>query len=132
MPYVQGRGWTADPETGAGEQGGFTIPLSLEADGQVRLEIPFAMTLVSYRLVGDDDIVVDIWKDSFANFPPTDADSITGGNEPTLSSATTAEETDLSGWGSVSVAAGDWLIFNTDSVGGGGTYAELAVRYTRA
>lgn len=59
-------------------------------------------------------IVIDVWKDVYANFPPTNTDSITGGNEPELSTATHSQDTTLSGW-TTTVDAGDVLRFNVDS-----------------
>lgn len=80
------------------------------------LEIPYNCEIQSVRLVGDvsGSIVVDIWKDSYANFPPTVADTITASAKPTLSSAQKAEDTTLTGW-TKALAAGDWLAFNVDS-----------------
>jgi hypothetical protein len=81
------------------------------------LEIPFACTITAVRLLADQSgsIVIDIWKDTYANYPPTDADSITSATPPTLSSATKAENTTLSSW-TTSISAGDILRFNIDSV----------------
>jgi hypothetical protein len=80
------------------------------------LSIPFACTINSVTVLADQvgDIVVDIWKDTFANYPPTVADSICGSAKPTLSSAATSEDTTLTGW-TTSIAAGDVLLFNVDS-----------------
>lgn len=84
---------------------------------QCYIEMPFAMTIEAVRLVSSvsGSIVVDIWKDTYANFPPTDADTITASAKPTLSSAAKYEDTDLTGW-TVALAKGDWLVFNVDSV----------------
>jgi hypothetical protein len=60
-------------------------------------------------------IVVDVWKDTYANYPPTNADTITASAKPTISSATKSQDATLSGW-TTSVAAGDILAFNVDSV----------------
>jgi hypothetical protein len=60
-------------------------------------------------------IVVDIWKDTFANRPPTVADTITASAKPTLSSATGSLDTTLTGW-TTSVTAGDMFGINVDSV----------------
>ena len=50
------------------------------------VEIPYDCEITSARLVADaaGSIVVDIWNDTYANFPPTDADSITAAAKPTL------------------------------------------------
>lgn len=115
------------------ETGGLQVPFDApEAGDQVRVRMPYAGTIDAWYLGGDDDIQIDVWKDTFANFPPTDADSITNSNEPALSSATTASATDLSGWSDTTFDAGDWLVFNVDSVGGSITYADLALVISRS
>lgn len=81
------------------------------------LPIPFGCAINSVTLGADQtgSVVVDIWKDGQANFPPTVADSITASAKPTLSSASTSVDTTLTGW-TTSISAGDWLYFNVDSV----------------
>jgi hypothetical protein len=82
------------------------------------LEIPFACTLEAWTLAADvaGAIKIDIWKDTYANFPPTNDDSICGGHEPEIVATNQkAQNTNLSNWTSVSVAAGDILGFNVDS-----------------
>jgi hypothetical protein len=80
------------------------------------LEVPFAAVIVSWRLLADaaGSVVVDLWRDSYANAPPTVADTITGGAKPTLSSAIKAEATTLTGWSPV-LAPGDWLRVHVES-----------------
>ena len=80
------------------------------------LRIPFACEIQRVTLLADQSgsITIDIWKDTYANFPPTDADSICGGNEPAISSAQKYEDTTLSGW-TKTINAGDILTFNVDS-----------------
>ena len=80
------------------------------------LEIPFACTINRVTMMADQSgsIVVDIWKDTYANFPPTDADSITASAPPTISSAQKSQDSTLSGW-TTSITAGDILAFNVDS-----------------
>jgi len=80
------------------------------------LRIPFGCEIQSVTLLADQtgSIQVDIWKDTYGNFPPTDGDSITGGNEPAISSAQKYEDTTLSGW-TKTINAGDVLAFNVDS-----------------
>lgn len=92
--------------------GGATITTGVKGD----LEVPFACTITSVTLLADQvgSIVVDIWKDTYANAPPTAADSITASAKPTLSSAQKSQDTTLTGW-SKNLAAGDILRFNVDS-----------------
>lgn len=81
------------------------------------LQIPFACTITKATILADQSgsIVVDIWKDTYANFPPTNADSITASAPPTLSTAQKNEDATLTGW-TTAVAAGDILAYNVDSV----------------
>ncbi len=78
--------------------------------------VPDKCTIQAWRIVGDQEgsIVVDVWKDTFANFPPTVDDSITGGEDIALSSADKAEGITLGAW-TTSMNKGDWLAFNVDS-----------------
>lgn len=80
------------------------------------LVVDYACTIQSATLVADQSgsIVVDVWKDSYANFPPTDADSITASAPPTLSGAAKSQDTTLTGW-TKNIAAGNILAFNVDS-----------------
>lgn len=92
--------------------GGAAITTGIKGD----LEIPFACTLTQNTLLADQSgsIVIDIWVDSYANFPPTVADTITASAKPTLSTATKSQDATLTGW-TTSIAAGSILRFNVDS-----------------
>ena len=93
--------------------GGAVITTGIKGD----LEIPFACTIQQVTLLADQigSIVVDVWKDTYANFPPVDADSITASAPPTLSTAIKSQDSTLTGW-TTAIAAGDTLRFNVDSV----------------
>jgi hypothetical protein len=80
------------------------------------LEVPFACTITAVRLLADvsGSVVVNIWKDTYANYPPTVADKITASAPPTISGATKSQDTTLTGW-TTAIAAGDILAFNVDS-----------------
>lgn len=93
--------------------GGSTITTGIKGD----LEIPFACTITQATLLADQSgsIVIDIWKDTYANYPPTDADSITSSTPPTISTAVKSQDSTLTSW-TTSVAAGNTLRFNVDSV----------------
>lgn len=93
--------------------GGSTITTGQK--GHIR--VPFACTINRVTMLADQSgsIVVDIWKDTYANFPPADADSITASAPPTISGAQKSEDSTLSGW-TTSIAADDILAFNVDSV----------------
>lgn len=81
------------------------------------LEVPYGCTINRVTLLADQSgsIVVDIWKDTYANYPPTGADSITASAKPTISSATKSQDSTLTGW-TTTITAGDTLRFNVDSI----------------
>jgi hypothetical protein len=81
------------------------------------LEIPFACTITQATLLADQtgSIVIDIWKSTYAGFPPTVANTITASAKPTLASASKYQDDTLTGW-TTAIAAGDILAFNVDSV----------------
>lgn len=81
------------------------------------IEIPFACTIIRATALADQtgSIVVDVWKDTYANALPDNADSITASAPITLSSATKAQDSTLTGW-TTAISAGDVLGFNVDSV----------------
>lgn len=95
--------------------GGGASVIATGIAGDFRAEFPF--TITEWTLLGDQSgsIVIDIWKDTYANYPPTVADTITAAAKPTISAATKGNSSTLTGW-TTSVAAGDCLRFNADSV----------------
>ena len=83
---------------------------------KIYLRVGYDCTITGWELVADQSgsIAIDIWKDSFAHFPPTLADTITASAKPSLSSAQTNSSSSLTGW-TTSVSAGDYLEINVDS-----------------
>lgn len=80
------------------------------------ITIPYNCTITGWDIFSDvsGSIVVDVWKDTYANFPPTVADTIAGSEKPTLSSAVKNQDNSLSTW-TTSVSSGDIIGFNVDS-----------------
>jgi hypothetical protein len=84
------------------------------------LPIPTACTITGWTVLSIDaspatsgSIVIDVWKDTYANFPPTVGDTITAAAKPTITTATKATGAPT-GW-TTAVAADDILAFNVDS-----------------
>ena len=79
-------------------------------------EIPCDMTIADWTLISTSSIsiVIDLWRDTYANFPPTVADTQTGDQKPTLSAQTKVTSSDLSHW-TVAWNAGDLVRVNIDS-----------------
>lgn len=81
------------------------------------IQVPFNCTINSVTLLAAQtgSIVIDIWKDTYANFPPTVADSICASALPTITAANKSTDSILTGWNKT-ITAGDVLYFNVNSV----------------
>jgi hypothetical protein len=116
--------WNQDVQANVTALAEGEILITLDGSGAVlstgivaRLYLTHAYTIQQVTLGANaaGSVVVDIWKDVHANYPPTVADTITAAAKPTLSAATTYQDGTLTGW-TTAIAAGDWLFFNIDSV----------------
>lgn len=93
--------------------GGSAITTGIKGD----LEIPFACTINQVTMLASPSgsIVVDIWKQAYADFPPEDAQSITASAVPTITTAEKSQDSTLTGW-TTAISAGDCLRFYVDSI----------------
>lgn len=80
--------------------------------------VPFSGTIVSWVIYADQigSAQVDVWKTSYASYPPTVADTITGTDQPKLVTAIKNTNLSLGAWTNTTVNAGDIFAFNVDSV----------------
>lgn len=94
------------------DNAGVVVATGIKGD----IQVPFACTITGVFLLADQSgsMVIDLWKDTYANYPPTDADSITSSAPVTISTATKATDTTLTGW-TTAVSAGDIIRVNVDS-----------------
>ena len=88
------------------------------------LKVPFAGVFTSVDVLGNTtgSVVVDIWKCSYSQFDagathPVSADSIVGGNYPTISSGTKYTDSVLASW-TTAFSANDVLAFVINSNSG--------------
>lgn len=81
--------------------------------------VPFACIITGYTLLADQtgDIVIDVWHDTYANYPPTVADTITASAKPTLTGAIKSQNLDVaaSSWTNLTLAAHDVLAIKVNS-----------------
>jgi hypothetical protein len=96
------------------------------------ITIPYSGTINGWDILADQSgsIVIDVWKDTYASFPPSVADTIAGSEKPTLSSAQKNQDNSLSTW-TTSVTADDIVAFNVDSASTV-TRVTLSIKITRA
>ncbi len=112
----------AEVNTAAVSQFGITIDgggSAITTGVKGYIQIPYDCTINANTIVADvaGAIVIDVWKDTYANFPPVVGDSITASAPPTIA-ATNQSSTDstLTGWGvGKTCLAGDVLGFNVVS-----------------
>lgn len=94
--------------------------VAVTAGMQTWVEIPYDCNIEAARITAQPSgsAVVDLWLDTYANFPPTNADTITNSNELTLSSQDKAEKDSAQlasdGW-TRALTKGEWLMVNVDS-----------------
>jgi len=93
--------------------------------------LPFACTIQSWTLVAGNSgsITIDIWKSSFAGYPPGAANSICGGVKPQIVSGQKASSSSLGAW-ATALADGDVLSFSVDAASGV-TLASLSLKVIR-
>lgn len=112
--FLRGDGtFVAPPGASGGDTTGQII-LGWDGGGSVvtgeyaEVVAPFAGTITGWTLLADaaGSVSVDVRKDTYANFPPTGADSIVASAPPVLSSQQKAASTTLTGW-TTAIAAGD-------------------------
>jgi hypothetical protein len=96
---------------------GFGGPISTGLVSYVR--IPSDCTITGWDIISANGVtgslVMDVWKDTYANFPPTSTDSIAGSEKPTLSSATKNQDAALTTWTTTACTKGEYLGFHVDS-----------------
>jgi hypothetical protein len=95
---------------------GDPIGPTLSSGVKAYLEVPFPCNVTGWTLLANQsgNIQLDVWKDTYAAFPPTVADTITGSEKPALSGAQKAQDLALSTW-TVFIAAGSILAINIDA-----------------
>jgi hypothetical protein len=94
---------------------GSVLVTPIEAVQGVR--VPYACTIRKVTVLtrgGTGSCVLNIWKDSYANYPPVVGDSICAAAKPTISSGIKYEDATLTGW-TTALAAGDTLAFSVES-----------------
>jgi hypothetical protein len=83
---------------------------------KVAVRVPYDCVLTECMMLADQSgsMVVDIWKDTYGNYPPDNSDSIVSTSPPTLSGTDHSIDTILAGW-TTALAEDDILAFNVDS-----------------
>lgn len=95
--------------------------VELPDNTKARWRVPNGVTatIVRWSIAADVSgaIVINIWKDTWANYPPSSGDSIIGsGTAPTITASDdNAESTSFTGYTTTTFSGGDSVIFNIDS-----------------
>lgn len=125
--YWDGSAWVTVPSGAGGGSSLEQIGITIDGSGSVitagvkgYFRVPYGGTITGWTILETSatpiagSIVVDIWKDTYANYPPTVADTISGSEKPTLASAIKNEDLTLTTW-ATAVTAGDIFAYNVDS-----------------
>ena len=85
-------------------------------DDPIYIEVPFKCDIVRVTMLHDQasTTTIDLWADTYANYQPTDADTITGGNEPATAAASKDQDATLTSW-TKALAEGTILAANVDA-----------------
>ena len=91
-----------------------TMPILI--GDKTKIIIPENMTILSWTILSDTtgSITLDIWKSTYAAYPPTVADSIVASTPPNITSSNKNTSSTLTGW-TTALSAGDVLIFTVSS-----------------
>lgn len=84
------------------------------------IRIPFSMTISGgWELTTDviGNIRIDVWKDTYANYPPDNSDAMPiPGNEPAIIAGIASRDTSVAGdWNITTLAEGDYIQIYVDS-----------------
>lgn len=110
---LAGSGITSDSIQFVIDGGGSAITAGVKGD----LEIPSDFYITHVTMLADTtgSIIVDLWSDTYANYPPTVADTVCGSSFPTISSATKSTNSTFTGWVTRTLLRGNTLRYNVNS-----------------
>lgn len=110
---LAGSGVTADTIQFVIDGGGSAITAGVKGD----LEIPSDFYITHVTMLADTtgSIIVDLWSDTYANYPPTVADTVCGSSFPTISSAAKSTTSTFTGWVTRTLLRGNTLRYNVNS-----------------
>jgi hypothetical protein len=97
----------------------------------VYVRVPFACTINEFTILADQSgsITVKVYKDTYANYPPTSGDDISNGGLA-VTTTTKATDTTLTSW-TTTIAAGDVLAFTNTTLATSITRATCQLKVTR-
>lgn len=80
------------------------------------ISIPYNCTITGWDIVADvsGSIVVDLWKSTYDNYPPTLSNTIAGTEKPSLVNSIKNKDQTLTSW-TTTVSAGDVVAFYVES-----------------
>ena len=107
--------------------GGSAIP----ANTIIYIRVPFACTINEFTILADQSgtVTVKVYKDTYANYPPTAADDISNGGVA-VTATTKATDTTLTSW-TTSITAGDVLAFTNTTIATTITRVTCQLKVTR-
>jgi hypothetical protein len=112
MEWKRTTGFTRNQITFNIGDGTNVIPANVEA---ILGRVPYNCEIVKSTLTANEtgSISIDLWVDSYANYPPTVADTITASSKPNLTSGIKSEDSTLTSW-TTAISEGDAIIAHVD------------------
>jgi len=124
-PFCHAGGYTSPPDF-ADSQRTITLDVFNSTGGFLATgtqtayaRVPYNMTLNSWVATADasGSVKLDVYKDTTANFPPTNADTIVSASSPTITSAQFATGS-TAAWGTTALNQGDYIAVSVVSITG--------------
>jgi hypothetical protein len=92
----------------------------LTVGAKTYLQIPVPVTALSWTVLALDGntgaVEIDVWSDTYANFPPTVADTIVSAAPPKITATNSSGTSAITAWLTTTIPAGNVLGFNINSV----------------
>jgi len=84
---------------------------------QCDISVPYGLTIDTWTLLADTgaQYSIGLWKDSYANYPPTSADGMSAGGTGPYLSGTSKNTGTTSGWTGAACAYGDIIRVNVNT-----------------
>ena len=94
--------------------------------------VPFNCTLTGYTLLPNTSgaIIINVWKDTYANFPPTIADTLFSGGMILSGAGNKAQDNTLSTWNKT-ISTNDILRFSVSGASTSGAQVTAILNYTK-
>jgi hypothetical protein len=109
---------------------------AIQVGSKVYLSIPYSMSVSHWTLLADavvgtvpaQSCIIDIWKTTYALYPPVVGNSVIGtGTKPTISGGNQKAQAAINWTGSTQFLTGETVVFNVDAIGSAPAITKLTL-----